>query len=145
MDSSSILLAFGFSQDVIDVLIPFAYSIFTLVWSSGVPILMFLASLQTVPGALYEVAEIEGASGWEAFWKITFPSISPMLLMNTVYIIADYFTTSSNPVIRMINEQTANMRFEYASGLSWMYFIVVGAIIAVVLALIDRYVVYTVE
>lgn len=145
VDSSNILMAIGFSKELIDVLIPFAYDIFDLVWSSGVPILMFLAALQTVQVPLYESARIEGATGWEQFWKITFPMISPMVLMNTVYIIADYFTTSTNPVITLINEQTGNMRFEYAAGLSWMYFIVVGAIIALVFAVIDRYVVYTVD
>lgn len=145
VDSSNILMAIGFSKELIDVLIPFAYDIFDLVWSSGVPILMFLAALQTVQVPLYESARIEGATGWEQFWKITFPMISPMVLMNTVYIIADYFTTSTNPVITLINEQTGNMRFEYAAGLSWMYFVVVGAIIAIVFAAIDRYVVYTVD
>ncbi len=143
VSSSSILLSLGFSEDVIKVLMPFAYDIFDLVWSSGVPILMFLASLQTVPSQLYEVARIEGATNWEQFWKITFPMISPMLLMNTVYIIADFFTTSTNPVIKLINNQTSNMRFEYASGLSWMYFVVVGIIVAAAFRIIDRYVVYT--
>ena len=145
VDSYSVLLSLGFSQDLIDLLVPLAYDIFDLIWSSGVPILLFLAALQTVPGQLYEVARIEGATAWEQFWKITFPSISPMILMNTVYIIADYFTTSTNPVIEMINSQMSNMRFEYASGLSWMYFVVVGVIIGIVFWFIDKHVVYTVE
>lgn len=145
MDSSKMLLAIGFSPELIEVLVPFAHSIFNLAWSSGVPILMFLAALQTVSEALYEVARIEGATGWEQFWKITFPSISPMILMNTVYILADYFTTSTNPVIKLINQQTGNMRFEYAAGLSWMYFLIVGVVVSFVLVFIDKRVVYTVE
>lgn len=145
VDSYSLLISVGFSRDLVELLVPLAYDIFDLIWSSGVPILLFLAALQTVPEQLYEVARIEGATSWEQFWKITFPSISPMILMNAVYIIADYFTTSTNPVIQMIGQQTSNMRFEYASGLSWMYFIVVGLIMAIAFYLIDRHVIYTVE
>lgn len=145
VDSYSLLISVGFSRDLVELLVPLAYDIFDLIWSSGVPILLFLAALQTVPEQLYEVARIEGATSWEQFWKITFPSISPMILMNAVYIIADYFTTSTNPVIQMIGQQTSNMRFEYASGLSWMYFIVVGLIMVVAFYLIDRHVIYTVE
>lgn len=145
VDSYSLLISVGFSRDLVELLVPLAYDIFDLIWSSGVPILLFLAALQTVSEQLYEVARIEGATSWEQFWKITFPSISPMILMNAVYIIADYFTTSTNPVIQMIGQQTSNMRFEYASGLSWMYFIVVGLIMAVAFYLIDRHVIYTVE
>lgn len=144
-NSYSILMSLGFSKELIEIMVPFAYSIFDLIWSAGVPILIFLAALQTVPKQLYEVARIEGATSWEAFWKITFPSVSPMILMNMIYVIADYFTTSTNPVIQMINKQTSNMRFEYASGLSWMYFIVVGTIIGIVFFIVDKYVVYTVE
>lgn len=145
IDSYTLLSAVGFSSEVLDVIIPWAYDIFNLVWSSGVPILMFLAALQTVPSSLYEVARIEGATAWESFWKITFPIISPMILMNTIYILADYFTTSTNPVIEMINNQTSNMRFEYAAGLSWMYLIVVGIIVSIAFYFINRKVIYSVD
>lgn len=145
IDSYALLSAMGFSNEILDTIIPWAYDIFNLVWSSGVPILMFLAALQTVPSSLYEVARIEGATPWESFWKITFPIISPMILMNTVYILADYFTTSTNPVIEMINNQTSNMRFEYAAGLSWMYLIVVGIIVSIAFYFINKHVVYSVN
>lgn len=145
MDSYGMLLSMGIPEKTLDTLVPFVYSIFELIWSCGVPILLFLAALQTISPALYEVAEIEGATKWEGFWKITFPCISPMILMNCVYIVADYFTTTTNPVIKMIAEESANMRFEYASGLSWMYLLVIGVIVGSVFLLINKHVVYTVD
>ncbi len=142
MESHDILVAMGIPQKLIDLMIPVVYDIFNLVWSSGVQILMFLAGLQTIPSSLYECARLEGATGWEMFWKITFPLISPMLLMNVVYSVVDYFTTSANPVIRMINQQTGNMRFEYAAGLSWMYLLVVLVLLAIVYKLMSKHIVY---
>lgn len=142
MESHDILVAMGIPQQLIDLMIPVVYDIFNLVWSSGVQILMFLAGLQTIPSSLYECAKLEGATGWEMFWKITFPLISPMLLMNVVYSVVDFFTTSANPVIRMINQQTGNMRFEYAAGLSWMYLLVVLVLLGIVYKLMSKHIVY---
>lgn len=142
MESHDILVAMGIPQKLIDLMIPVVYDIFNLVWSSGVQILMFLAGLQTIPSSLYECAKLEGATGWEMFWKITFPLISPMLLMNVVYSVVDFFTTSANPVIRMINQQTGNMRFEYAAGLSWMYLLVVLVLLGIVYKLMSKHIVY---
>lgn len=48
------------------------------VWKSmGYNVVIFLAGLQNVPYELYEAAEVDGASKWQSFWKITLPLISP--------------------------------------------------------------------
>jgi multiple sugar transport system permease protein len=46
--------------------------------------LIFLAALKGVPTQLYESAEVDGASRWHKFWKITLPLISPALFYNIV-------------------------------------------------------------
>jgi ABC-type sugar transport system permease subunit len=66
--------------------------IFSVLSNSGVPVLIFLAGLQSIPPSLYEVARIEGATPYEAFWKVTLPMISPMILLSTVYTIIEQFT-----------------------------------------------------
>jgi len=43
----------------------------------GYNIIIFLAGLQSIPGSLYEASEIDGASGWSRFWKITLPLLGP--------------------------------------------------------------------
>lgn len=60
-------------------------NIFDIVNRSGVQMLIFLAGLQGISPAIYESCEIEGASSWETFWKITLPIISPMILVNAIY------------------------------------------------------------
>ena len=47
----------------------------TILWYSGVPILIFLSALQKIDRSQYEAAYVDGASGWEMFWKITLPSL----------------------------------------------------------------------
>ena len=45
--------------------------------TSGTVMLFYLASLQTIPGEVYEAAAIDGASSWQTFWRITFPLLRP--------------------------------------------------------------------
>jgi len=69
--------------------------IFNVLAQSGVPILIFLAGLQSIPPSMYEVAKIEGSTQYETFWKVTLPMISPMILLSTVYTITDLFRRHS--------------------------------------------------
>jgi multiple sugar transport system permease protein len=45
--------------------------------TSGTFMLFYLASLQTIPGEVYEAAAIDGAGTWQMFWRITFPLLKP--------------------------------------------------------------------
>jgi ABC-type sugar transport system permease subunit len=123
-------------------IVPFVNDMFNLTWSSGVQILLFLAGLQNIPSSLYECAIVEGATAWERFWKITFPLVSPIILMNIIYTIVDNFTSNANPVIQMIAEQASKMKIEYSAGLSWMYLLIVSIIVAVIYLLINKRIVY---
>lgn len=94
--------------------------------SSAIPILIFLAGLQSVPSSLYEVADIEGATGWEKFWKVTFPLISPLLLTNIVYIIIDSFTRVDNDIVSDIVEGAwGGVGFGRSAAMAWIYFLMI--------------------
>lgn len=69
-------------------------SVFT--YSTGQMMLIFNSSLKEVPIELYEAADIDGASGWQKFIKITIPSISPIILFNVVTATVNSFNTSFN-------------------------------------------------
>ena len=48
------------------------------IWTtSGTMMLFYLASLQTISHEIYEAAALDGASAWQAFWRITFPLLKP--------------------------------------------------------------------
>ncbi len=117
--------------------------IFDIVWQSGIQILLFLSGLQSIPGSFYEAASIEGANGWLSFWKITFPTLMPTMLVAIVYSIVDSFTYYANPVIELIQTTyTGNMRFGYASAMSWVYFAFISVVLALVFLIIGRRVKY---
>jgi len=114
-----------------------------IIRSSGIQILIFLAALQSIPKALYEAAHMEGATGWEAFWKITFPLVSPLLLVNVVYTIVDSFTAADNALLELIqNSAWSGAGFGVSTAMSWIYFAAVLAILAVTIILLGRRVHY---
>jgi ABC-type sugar transport system permease subunit len=116
--------------------------VFDLTWKSGVQTLMMLSALHSIPASMYEAADIEGATGWEKFWKITFPLVSPTTLLAVIYTIIDYFTDYSNGVIRMMERYVRQGRLEYSTTIGIAYFVLVMIIIFTVNALLSRRVFY---
>ncbi len=118
-------------------------NVYDIISRSGVQMLIFLAGLQSISPAIYESCQIDGAAAWETFWKITFPMISPMILVNTIYTVIDSFTRSSNSVMMYIDEVYQKVGGPVtSSAMSWIYFLIVLALIGVVAALISGYVFY---
>ena len=115
--------------------------IYSIVNRSGVQMLIFLAGLQSISPAIYEACKIDGATGWETFWKITFPMISPMILVNAVYTIIDAFTTESNSVMSYISSVSVESKVRGAA-MSWMYFLIVVAILGAVAGIMSMFVFY---
>ncbi len=133
-----LLLQIGLSQELTTTFSSMVSEIFNLSWKAGIQILLFMAALQNVPNHLYEAADVEGASGWEKFWLITFPMITPILLLNTIYTVIDGFTDYSNNIIQMIVSQTQNLNLSYASALGTSYFTVVFVIIIGIYLILNR-------
>ncbi len=143
MDVEQMFQGMAIGQGLVEYVVVAINNIYNIVNRSGVQMLIFLAGLQSISPAIYESVQIDGATAWETFWKITFPMISPMILVNAVYTIIDSFTTDSNVVMKFIaNEyQQANGNV-ISSAMAWMYFLIVIAIIAVVAALFSAFVFY---
>ncbi|MGN1155606.1 MAG: carbohydrate ABC transporter permease [Agathobacter sp.] len=105
----------------------------TILWYSGVQILIFLSSLQKIDRSVYEAAKIDGGSGWECFWKITLPTIKPMIMLNCVYTVVFISNNDQNVIIEMIKNAmvsgTKEKGYGYAAAMAWMYSIVVLLIV----------------
>ena len=116
-------------------------NVYNIINYSGVQMLIFLAGLQSISPAIYEACQIEGATAWETFWKITFPMISPMILVNAVYTVIDSFTRSSNPAMKYINNYNG-IPDTIGIAMAWMYFLIVMLIIGVVAIICSSFVFY---
>ncbi|MBE6581198.1 MAG: sugar ABC transporter permease [Ruminococcaceae bacterium] len=142
---TNIFASLGVGTGLVTYISSAVASISGIINRSGVQILIFLAALQSISPAIYESCQIDGATSWETFWKITFPMVSPMILVNAVYTIIDSFTTDSNSVMKVINNMymSPNPSGAYISAaMGWMYFLVVLAIVGIVAAIFSAYVFY---
>ena len=117
--------------------------IYDVAIASGIQIIIFLSGLQTISPSMYEAADIEGCTTWESLWKITFPMISSLFLVNWIYTIVDFCMRSDNKVIEKIQEEvTVQINYGFASAMSWVYFAIVILIIGVSSLIISKGVYY---
>ena len=130
----------GVAREVFDVVFQMIDAIYDIVMASGIQIIVFLSGLQSISPSLYEAADVEGCSAWESFWKITFPMVSPLLLVNTIYTIIDFFMKNDNRVMERINTVMygVQLNFGVASAMSWIYFGVALVFIGISTFIITR-------
>ncbi len=143
MDVEGLFQNMKVGKELVTYVVSIVNNIYDIINRSGVQMLIFLAGLQSISPAIYESCQIEGASAWETFWKITFPMISPMILVNAIYTIIDSFTSASNKVMTFIQKVYSSTDGQtLSSAMSWIYFLIVIAIIAAVAGIISAYVFY---
>ena len=122
----------GMASEFFDIVFTMIDSIYDIVMASGIQIIVFLSGLQSISPSLYEAAEVEGCSAWEAFWKITFPMVSPLLLVNCIYTIIDFFMKNDNRVMELIYQVTyQDFKFGISAAMSWIYFAIALAFIGI--------------
>jgi ABC-type sugar transport system permease subunit len=139
----TILANADIADGLMETIITLVNSVYDIAIASGIQIIIFLSALQTIPKSMYEAADIEGCTKWESLWKITFPMISSMFLVNWIYTIIDFFMKSDNQVIQQVQtEITRNLDFGYGSALSWIYFGIVIVWIGISSLIISRVVYY---
>jgi ABC-type sugar transport system permease subunit len=141
LDLTIMLLESGMSPIIVEYLTGAVSRIYEIVSQSGVQILIFLAGLQSISPSLYEAAKIEGSTGYEAFWKITFPMLSPLILTNLVYTIVDSFISDQTSRL-VVDTAFKSFNFGLSAAMSWMYFGVIALILWVTTALVSRKVYY---
>lgn len=141
MDLETMLSGIKIGTELVTYVVDLVNNIFDIVSRSGVQMLIFLSGLQSISPAIYESCEVEGASAWETFWKITLPMISPMILVNAIYTVIDAFTAADNRVMVYIEKIYSQSKFAISSAMSWVYVGVVLLFIVLV-ALIMKTVVF---
>lgn len=130
--------------DLAEVVVSLINDIFKIVSRSGVQMLIFLSGLQSISPSIYESCQMEGATAWETFWKITLPMISPMILVNAIYTVVDLFTAADNLVMQGLGGYAGlfgpKNPGNFSAGI-WVYVLLVLVVIVIV-ALIMKTVVF---
>lgn len=132
-----IISSFGILTPVIERFTKYAGTLFNLLWSTSLQIVIFIIGLQAIPSHLYEVAKMEGATKWETFWKITFPLLTPSMLLCLIYSVIDYFNKSTNSIVMLI-ETNFLSNLGYACTMSWAYALMIFAIVLLINAVLSR-------
>ena len=134
---AELLTESGIGSQVISLVTRITDGIFSMAWASGVQMILYLAALQSISPSLYEASQIEGASAWDNFWKITLPMLLPIMLTCFVYTVVDDFTAASNAVMQQIttvSQQGVNS-FGIASAFSWSYSVFMLVILGIIMAI----------
>jgi len=124
--------------DILSEVVTAAFAkIVLILWLSGVQILIFLAGLQKIDHSMVEAAQIDGASMWDIFWKITLPALIPLMYLNIIYTTVIYASLSNNAIVGIINSHSdeagtlagtladeINYGRAYSAALSWVLFMI---------------------
>ena len=105
----------------------------TVLWYSGVQILILLVAIQRISPELYEAASIDGASKCEMFWKITLPYTMPTILVCALYTVIELANDSTNAVNTYIATKMFDHKlgyYSYSTAMAWIY---TGVIVLILL------------
>ena len=107
----------------------------TVLWYSGVQILILLVALQRISPELYEAASIDGASEWEKFWKITLPYTMPTILVCALYTVIELANDSTNAVNSYIAKKMFDHTigyYSFSTAMAWIYTVVIITILLLI-------------
>ena len=104
-----------------------------ILWFTGIPIVLFISTLQRINSSLYEAARIDGATEWQILWKVTVPMAKPTALVASIFTIVQlgaYDTSDIYSLIKTATNNTAN-GLGYAATYAWLYGVTVLLVIGV--------------
>lgn len=140
VDFDTVLLSLGLPDAAIETISLYVNQIFNMLWSCGVQIVLFISGLQSIPSSLYEASSVEGATSWEEFWFITFPMLGNTLLLVTIYTTIDILTSAENKVMKLAYTYlTSQQNYSYSSAMLWAYFVIIGALVALVFYVLNHF------
>jgi ABC-type sugar transport system permease subunit len=142
-DLKQFIYAMNLNGDFVDVIVNAVENVNSIITSSGVQVIIFLAGLQSISPSIYESATVEGSTPWQSFWKITIPIISPLMLVNLVYTVVDAFTSYGNPVMdRIYDTIMESANYTLSSAMAIIYFLVAGLALTVAMLFMNHFTFY---
>lgn len=102
-----------------------------ILWFTGIPIVLFISSLQRLNPSMLEAAAIDGANEWQNLWKIIVPNLKPTAMVGTIFTIVQLGTYDTTGIYSLIKTATNNTAtgLGYAATYCWIYCIFVLLVI----------------
>ena len=102
-----------------------------ILWFTGIPIVLFISTMQRINGSLYEAARIDGANEWQILWKVTVPMAKPTALVASIFTIVQLGAYDTSDIYSLIKTATNNTAsgLGYAATYAWLYGIMVLLVI----------------
>jgi len=124
------------------------------VWAAcGFNMILFLAAMQGIPAELYEAADLDGATPWQQFWRVTLPMIWSSVSVSVVFLVIGgmkafesiWLLTNQQPVSNvhvvgtlMIQDLFTEFRIGQATAIAVVLFLIVFVGTAATLKLMNR-------
>jgi ABC-type sugar transport system permease subunit len=138
LDVTELLTSLELPAEITTQLNTMITDIFNTIWTCGIPVVLFIAGLQTIPAQLYEASKVEGATAWEEFWYITLPSIGQTLLLVIIFTLIELLTKADNEVINLAYEQIRNVEYGLSSAMLWLFFAIIGTITGLIILIFSK-------
>lgn len=130
-----------------------------MVWGCGTMMLIFLAGLNNIPKELHEAAEVDGATSWQRFWRISLPLLTPYIFYNLVVglisslqIFEPIFVLyrDNQPIVSsaismvyyLWQKSFSHFEIGYGSAISWVVLVIILIVTVIQFRLHDRWVTY---
>lgn len=112
----------------------------TILWFSGVQVLIFLAGIQKIDHSIFEAASIDGASSWQIFWEVILPFVRPLILINTIYTIVEMSSMPTSKINAIVRDRmfVVGTVYNQSAAAAWIYFLVILAIVGIAFLLLKE-------
>lgn len=129
-DAAEVIESLGLPQVIAEYIETVLSTIMDITWKCGIQIILFISGMQSIPPALYEAAKVEGTTKWEEFWLITFPMMVRTLFLVAIFTMVDIITAVNDKVMTQAYRFMALQAYGESSAMLWLYFLIIGAIVA---------------
>ncbi len=124
---------FNFSPFLAEMMYDVFDSMSSILWFTGIPIVLFINALQKINPSIYEAARIDAANEWQILWKITLPQLRSVALVCAIFTITQLGTNDTNAVYTLIQTATGNLSngLGLAATYAWLYSLAVIVFIGI--------------
>ena len=125
----------SYSPFLSDVLVNIFSDLISILWFTGIPIILFINALQRIDVSIYEAAKVDGATPWQTLWKVTLPNMKSTAIVVSVFSIVQLGSFSLNPLYDLLEQSlggtSANLGLSatYAFSYSLIIFIFIGLVV----------------